>query len=56
VFPLFDVLVLLPEMSAIFSFSSLLTVLLLAICTSTYLRELRPKIFDPAPVPDDGQV
>jgi hypothetical protein len=33
-------------MSAIFDFSSLLTVLLLLICTTTYLRELRPSIFD----------
>ncbi|GMH94454.1 hypothetical protein TrVE_jg4921 [Triparma verrucosa] len=33
-------------MSAIFSFSSLLTVLLLLICTSTYLRAIRPTIFD----------
>lgn len=33
-------------MSAIFDFSSLITVLLLAICTTTYLRELRPTIFD----------
>jgi len=34
-------------MSALFDFSSLLTVLLLMICTCTYLREYRPKIFDP---------
>lgn len=33
-------------MSAIFDVSSLCTVLLLMICTSTYLRELRPTIFD----------
>jgi hypothetical protein len=33
-------------MSAIFDFSSLLTVLLLLICTCAYLRELRPMIFD----------
>ena len=33
-------------MSALFDFSSLLTVLLLLICTVTYLRELRPTIFD----------
>jgi Protein of unknown function (DUF1242) len=33
-------------MSAIFDFSSLITVLLLAICTTAYLRELRPTIFD----------
>jgi hypothetical protein len=37
-------------MSAIFDFSSLITVLLLLICTCTYLRELRPAIFDPAKV------
>ena len=34
-------------MSAIFDFTSLLTVLLLLICTCTYLREMRPGIFDP---------
>jgi hypothetical protein len=33
-------------MSAIFNFSSLVTALLLSICTTTYLRELRPTIFD----------
>ena len=33
-------------MSAIFDFSSLITVLLLLICTCAYLRELRPGIFD----------
>ncbi len=33
-------------MSAIFNFSSLLTVLLLLICTCAYLRDLRPTIFD----------
>jgi hypothetical protein len=33
-------------MSAIFDFSSVLMILLLMICTSTYLRELRPGIFD----------
>lgn len=36
-------------MSAIFDFSSLVTVLLLLICTCTYLRELRPGIFDGPP-------
>jgi len=36
-------------MSAIFDFSSLLTVLLLLICTCAYIREMRPTIFDPAP-------
>ena len=34
------------NMSAIFNFSSLLTVLLLLICTCAYLRDLRPTIFD----------
>jgi hypothetical protein len=34
------------NMSAIFNFSSLLTVLLLVICTCAYLRDLRPTIFD----------
>ncbi|KAL7431605.1 hypothetical protein ACHAXH_003690 [Discostella pseudostelligera] len=33
-------------MSAIFDFSSLLTVLLLMICTCAYLRDMRPTIFD----------
>lgn len=33
-------------MSAIFDFSSLMTVLLLIICTCAYIRELRPTIFD----------
>jgi hypothetical protein len=33
-------------MSAIFDFSSLLTVVLLLICTMTYVRELRPAVFD----------
>jgi hypothetical protein len=33
-------------MSAIFDFSSLILVILLLICTATYLRELRPTIFD----------
>ena len=42
-------------MSAIFSFSSLITVLLFIICTCTYLRELRPTIFDPSmPSPPDN--
>ena len=35
-------------MSAIFDFSSLITVLLLCICTTAYLRELRPGVFDAA--------
>mmetsp|Transcript_19898 Transcript_19898/g.37729 ORF Transcript_19898/g.37729 Transcript_19898/m.37729 type:complete len:89 (-) Transcript_19898:204-470(-) len=44
-------------MSAIFDFSSLLTVLLLLICTCAYIREMRPTIFDPAPptAQQDGQ-
>ena len=33
-------------MSAFFDFSSLILVILLLICTTTYLRELRPTIFD----------
>ncbi|VEU35152.1 unnamed protein product [Pseudo-nitzschia multistriata] len=33
-------------MSAIFDFSSVLMIILLTICTTTYLRELRPGIFD----------
>ena len=43
-------------MSAIFDFSSLITVLLLLICTCTYLRELRPAIFDPAKVRESPHV
>mmetsp|Transcript_62941 Transcript_62941/g.185903 ORF Transcript_62941/g.185903 Transcript_62941/m.185903 type:complete len:82 (+) Transcript_62941:196-441(+) len=35
-------------MSAIFDFSSLITVILLLICTCAYLREMRPAIFDDA--------
>lgn len=37
------------SMSAIFDFGSLLTVLLLLICTCAYIREMRPTIFDPSP-------
>mmetsp|Transcript_24592 Transcript_24592/g.52992 ORF Transcript_24592/g.52992 Transcript_24592/m.52992 type:complete len:84 (-) Transcript_24592:494-745(-) len=33
-------------MSAIFDFTSLLTVILLLICTCAYLRDMRPTIFD----------
>ena len=33
-------------MSAIFNFSSLILVVILMICTCTYIRELRPTIFD----------
>mmetsp|Transcript_43599 Transcript_43599/g.105727 ORF Transcript_43599/g.105727 Transcript_43599/m.105727 type:complete len:84 (+) Transcript_43599:201-452(+) len=33
-------------MSAIFDFSSVLMILLLMICTCTYLREMRPGLFD----------
>lgn len=36
-------------MSAIFDFSSLITVFLFFICTCTYIRELRPTIFDGQP-------
>mmetsp|Transcript_7497 Transcript_7497/g.12980 ORF Transcript_7497/g.12980 Transcript_7497/m.12980 type:complete len:84 (-) Transcript_7497:1007-1258(-) len=42
-------------MSAIFDFASLITVLLLLICTCTYLRELRPAIFDGGKVLEPGQ-
>jgi len=42
-------------MSAIFDFSSLLTVLILLICTCTYLRELRPAVFDP-PNPENKSI
>ena len=34
------------QMSAIFNFSSLVVVLLLFVCTTAYLRALRPTIFD----------
>mmetsp|Transcript_16012 Transcript_16012/g.29118 ORF Transcript_16012/g.29118 Transcript_16012/m.29118 type:complete len:84 (+) Transcript_16012:206-457(+) len=43
-------------MSAIFDFSSLITVILLLICTCAYLRELRPTIFDGAQVQDPGHL
>jgi hypothetical protein len=33
-------------MSAIFDFSSVLMIFLMLICTCTYLREMRPTIFD----------
>mmetsp|Transcript_26424 Transcript_26424/g.57941 ORF Transcript_26424/g.57941 Transcript_26424/m.57941 type:complete len:82 (+) Transcript_26424:382-627(+) len=33
-------------MSAIFDFSSLLTVVLLLICMATFVREIRPGIYD----------
>lgn len=33
-------------MSAIFDFSSVLMIVLLMICTSTYIKEIRPGIFD----------
>ncbi|XP_014484346.1 PREDICTED: protein kish-A [Dinoponera quadriceps] len=33
-------------MSAIFNFQSLLTVILLLICTCTYIRSLVPNLFD----------
>jgi len=33
-------------MSAIFDFSSLLTVILLLICTTAFVREIRPGIYD----------
>mmetsp|Transcript_14946 Transcript_14946/g.31456 ORF Transcript_14946/g.31456 Transcript_14946/m.31456 type:complete len:84 (+) Transcript_14946:136-387(+) len=42
-------------MSAIFDFSSLLTVLLLLICTCAYLREMRPKIFDGGKTLEPGE-
>mmetsp|Transcript_1737 Transcript_1737/g.2971 ORF Transcript_1737/g.2971 Transcript_1737/m.2971 type:complete len:82 (+) Transcript_1737:127-372(+) len=42
-------------MSAVFDFPSLLTVLLLLICTCAYVREMRPAIFDNAEEPDPGR-
>mmetsp|Transcript_13587 Transcript_13587/g.42894 ORF Transcript_13587/g.42894 Transcript_13587/m.42894 type:complete len:87 (-) Transcript_13587:196-456(-) len=41
-------------MSAIFDFSSLITVILLFVCTSTYVRALRTTIYDETPGPDDA--
>ena len=40
-------------MSAIFDFSSLVTVLLLFICTCTYVRAIRPAAFDGGLSQDD---
>lgn len=40
-------------MSAIFDFSSLVTVLLLVICTMTYVRALRPSVFDGGLTPEE---
>mmetsp|Transcript_17549 Transcript_17549/g.23206 ORF Transcript_17549/g.23206 Transcript_17549/m.23206 type:complete len:84 (-) Transcript_17549:426-677(-) len=42
-------------MSAIFDFSSLLTVLLLLICTCAYVRDMRPTIFDGGEVQEPGK-
>jgi hypothetical protein len=42
-------------MSALFDFGSLLTVLLLLICTCAYLRDMRPTIFDAGMVQESGQ-
>mmetsp|Transcript_5318 Transcript_5318/g.7306 ORF Transcript_5318/g.7306 Transcript_5318/m.7306 type:complete len:84 (+) Transcript_5318:51-302(+) len=42
-------------MSAIFDFSSLLTVLLLLICTCAYIRDMRPAIFDGGAVQEPGK-
>ncbi|KAL7490844.1 hypothetical protein ACHAWT_000380 [Skeletonema menzelii] len=42
-------------MSAIFDFSSLLTVILLLICTCAYLRDMRPTIFDGGQTPKPGE-
>lgn len=39
-------------MSALFDFPSLLTVLLLIICTATFARSMYPTIFDSAPTQD----
>ncbi|KAL7487228.1 hypothetical protein ACHAW6_012840 [Cyclotella cf. meneghiniana] len=43
-------------MSAIFDFSSLLTVILLIICTCAYLREMRPTIFDGGKTLEPGEI
>eukprot|EP00527_Entomoneis_sp_CCMP2396_P004261 CAMPEP_0198137850 /NCGR_PEP_ID=MMETSP1443-20131203/1308_1 /TAXON_ID=186043 /ORGANISM="Entomoneis sp., Strain CCMP2396" /LENGTH=69 /DNA_ID=CAMNT_0043799413 /DNA_START=100 /DNA_END=306 /DNA_ORIENTATION=+ len=37
-------------MSALFDITSLITVLLLLICTTYYIREMRPTIFDHASI------
>lgn len=42
-------------MSAIFDFSSLITVILLLICTCAHLRSLRPTIFDGGKVQEPNQ-
>mmetsp|Transcript_29356 Transcript_29356/g.28227 ORF Transcript_29356/g.28227 Transcript_29356/m.28227 type:complete len:85 (+) Transcript_29356:241-495(+) len=42
-------------MSAIFNFSSLILVVLLMICTCTYLKELRPTILDGGLVQEPGR-
>jgi hypothetical protein len=42
-------------MSAIFDFSSVLMILLLMICTCTYLREMKPNVFDGGSERDDSQ-
>jgi hypothetical protein len=44
------------KMSAIFDFSSVLLLLLLMICTCTYIRELRPTVFDGKKVRKDGYI
>ncbi|XP_070791881.1 protein kish-A isoform X1 [Pituophis catenifer annectens] len=41
-----DVLKLPEDLSAIFNFQSLLTVILLLICTCAYLRSLAPRLLD----------
>lgn len=45
-----------PPQSAIFDFSSLVTVILLFIVTCTYLRGFRATIFDNGPSPDTGSI
>ena len=42
-------------MSAIFDFSSVLMILLLMICSCTYLREMKPNIFDGSKERDASQ-
>lgn len=45
-----------PHQSAIFDFSSLITVILLFIVTCTFLRGFRQTIFDNKPSPDTGSI
>ena len=43
------------KMSAIFDFSSLITIFLLFLCTCTFIKSYREKIFDSPPAPGNAQ-